>query len=799
MSTRSRLARGLVPLFVAATLALLPTPAAATHNVADGGYFLPCGSGSPGLDPNNCIVSFQVNGTAVAGGVEGPADSSGLDLSVFFTLDGANQVDMLQIQVENADLGSGQDRYELDALVSATDTVTIVLKVSQSDFTPFFMIGAGVITTWEWDDAANELTIVVKPGASTFSIPGTLAAPTNSFCPSDSYDEGGDCYTADVDYDAAILLAADNMPTSAGLTAQGVPVEFHQDIIDEAQAYTGGFISTDAQEFAIPGLDTSTDPPTVFFDLSAAHFMSDGVTENQGFFEVLLPEKIFVLWGMVFDQNSPPGIGAAADGSAISLQAPEWFPARGGFDAGWLVRSNTILYSSPTITLAPASSSAVVDEPTELDLSKPGTGPATTRLPVALPDTGEVTRDVTLNGTGASLVIAQGTTVTVGGVPFTGTINPPTRVQGRPGGLRGAVAISATGSAESQSVSALADEDIVFDPPVTITIVDTSDEAADSRIVRIAPDGSITDLAGTMTGRGVVAKITGLGTYGLATELDLAKIISAPSINVTLPVRLPADGVIDFPTSLLGTSGSVAFEPGTAVTDAAGAAFSGTLSAPASATALSGVGSVVDLSSSANGAKFSQPATLSVFAPAGVAAGDSALVSVSGTATTCLASTLAADSASRETALTTLSGIFGLALPIVAAPQAAIRDFPTQAGLHSRWAGQSAAQSLCAGQVAELAVRLRNTGTMPWTQGGANPVVLAARDAAGAALAVSPLYDTRLATHSEESVAPGEVGTFRFKVRAPATVGAHRLSVLPVAEGLQWLEDEGVYVELVTR
>ncbi|MGH2378757.1 MAG: hypothetical protein ACRDGT_09800 [Candidatus Limnocylindria bacterium] len=805
MRIRSKVARALVPLFVVALLAASASPAHAT--IAGGDLFKACSDG--GADPNNCIVSLHVGVDAVAAD-----DDSGIDLDVFFT----DNAGMLQIQVKNLVHPVGQEQYELEPTISTSDTVTIVVKVAEGGFTPFFMIGAGVISTWEWDGTDDELTIVVKPAASTFAIPGTLDTPTNNFCPQGSFDPGGDCETADVDYASAILLAADNLPTITELNNQGIDPAFHQEIIDQAAAYTGGFVATDAQEFAIPQLDTSTDPPTVFFDLSAAHFMSDGVTQNEGFFNVLLPEDIFVLWGMTFDQSSPPNIGAAADGSAVSLQAPVFFPARSGFDAGWLIKSNTIGYSSPTITLSPALASAVPDEPTEFDLSRGGTGPATTRLPVLLPDSGEVTRQVTLQGTGASLLIPQGTTVTVGGVPFTGTIDPPQRVQGRPAGLRGAVSITASGgtagadslsadvsaaalNASARSAQALADDDIVFDPPVTITIVDTSAEAADSRVVRIAPDGSITDMAGTMTGRGVTAQITGLGTYGLATELDLAQITNAPSISVGLPVVLPSDGTIDFPTTINGASGSISFASGTAVTDSVeGGAFAGTLAAPGTATAPTGVGSAVEIATADGTAVTFEPsATLTLTPPDGTAASEAAPVRIdASTSTSCLSGTTTADALATEVLIDN-TGSYGLALPLTIDPQVAIRDFPTQAGLHSRWAGQSASATLCAGQVAELAVRLRNTGTETWTAGSANPVVIAARDAAGAALAVAPLYGDRLATHAEETVAPGEVGTFRFRVRAPAAAGTHRISVLPVAEGLQWLEDEGVYLEIVTR
>ena len=42
-------------------------------------------------------------------------------------------------------------------------------------------------------------------------------------------------------------------------------------------------------------------------------------------------------------------------------------------------------------------------------------------------------------------------------------------------------------------------------------------------------------------------------------------------------------------------------------------------------------------------------------------------------------------------------------------------------------------------------------------------------------------------------VAPGEVGEFRFNVRAPTVRGTYRLNLRPVIDGTVWLEDQGVF------
>src|SRR6185503_4523966 len=55
----------------------------------------------------------------------------------------------------------------------------------------------------------------------------------------------------------------------------------------------------------------------------------------------------------------------------------------------------------------------------------------------------------------------------------------------------------------------------------------------------------------------------------------------------------------------------------------------------------------------------------------------------------------------------------------------------------------------------------------------------------------------RVAIQTEPRVGPGDIATFVFRVRAPATPGVYPLKLRPVVDGVTWLEDAGI-VSLVT-
>ena len=121
-------------------------------------------------------------------------------------------------------------------------------------------------------------------------------------------------------------------------------------------------------------------------------------------------------------------------------------------------------------------------------------------------------------------------------------------------------------------------------------------------------------------------------------------------------------------------------------------------------------------------------------------------------------------------------------------------------GWHSRWVGQSANPSLAPGAVSDaLTITLRNSGTRAWVKGASGQqaaIGIRNDDRTWASLAVDWPDTDRPAIQSEPTVAPGQTGTFTFKLRAPHTPSTYVLSLRPVIDGTTWLDDEGIFVSL---
>jgi hypothetical protein len=121
-----------------------------------------------------------------------------------------------------------------------------------------------------------------------------------------------------------------------------------------------------------------------------------------------------------------------------------------------------------------------------------------------------------------------------------------------------------------------------------------------------------------------------------------------------------------------------------------------------------------------------------------------------------------------------------------------------ESGWHSRWQSQSDYLVMSPGQVADFWIKFTNTGTENWNRGiwgrQAN-LGLNGDDKAPYRLGMAAdwLWDDRIATTTVPVVAPGDVGEFRFKVRAPMIRGTYRLNLRPVIDGTVWMEDQGVF------
>ena len=88
---------------------------------------------------------------------------------------------------------------------------------------------------------------------------------------------------------------------------------------------------------------------------------------------------------------------------------------------------------------------------------------------------------------------------------------------------------------------------------------------------------------------------------------------------------------------------------------------------------------------------------------------------------------------------------------------------------------------------------LKNIGTAIWRQGGDHPIMLGTDqpfDRIGLLYAPNDWpRENRLARLVEQSVHPGETGTFEVVLRAPTVAGRYREWVRPVAENLIWFND----------
>src|SRR5437867_5504829 len=124
-------------------------------------------------------------------------------------------------------------------------------------------------------------------------------------------------------------------------------------------------------------------------------------------------------------------------------------------------------------------------------------------------------------------------------------------------------------------------------------------------------------------------------------------------------------------------------------------------------------------------------------------------------------------------------------------------------GFHAAWIDQSPWPTLRPGAIVSYTIHFRNTGTEAWQRGvtGRQVNLGVSGDstaAADAGMAVGWLSMNRVATSSEASVAPNAIATFTFALRAPLLPGTYRLALYPVLEGVQHLEDEGVFVLVVS-
>jgi hypothetical protein len=159
-------------------------------------------------------------------------------------------------------------------------------------------------------------------------------------------------------------------------------------------------------------------------------------------------------------------------------------------------------------------------------------------------------------------------------------------------------------------------------------------------------------------------------------------------------------------------------------------------------------------------------------------------------------------------------GAFALARPLLTAPlpsapasPAAEDDLqpldvptPIPQALHSRWYTQTASPVIDVGEIGNVTVQFRNIGHTAWVRG--TPAEIRLGEVGPRPLPTDMKVDwplpNRPAVQAERVVEVDQVVTFTFKVLGVAP-GVYRLMVQPVVDGVTWLEDEGVFVDIDVR
>ncbi len=152
----------------------------------------------------------------------------------------------------------------------------------------------------------------------------------------------------------------------------------------------------------------------------------------------------------------------------------------------------------------------------------------------------------------------------------------------------------------------------------------------------------------------------------------------------------------------------------------------------------------------------------------------------------------------KKTFLTIIS-IFSFLISPLSLSLAHATSSTNPADYHSAWQSQSAYLDMKTGETATIWIKFTNKGNATWYNSGNNAIHLGTSnqlDRSSSFSTGSWLAANRPATLSEASVAPGQIGTFTFEIKAPSQTGQYTEYFRPVAENLTWMEDNGVFIKI---
>ncbi|MEK7461355.1 MAG: glycosyl hydrolase [Patescibacteria group bacterium] len=120
---------------------------------------------------------------------------------------------------------------------------------------------------------------------------------------------------------------------------------------------------------------------------------------------------------------------------------------------------------------------------------------------------------------------------------------------------------------------------------------------------------------------------------------------------------------------------------------------------------------------------------------------------------------------------------------------------------HAGWVSQNSNPTLLQGQSAQLEVQLRNTGSATWNKGSIFLGTDREQNRTPAFTRGSGWVSTNRVGMVESSVDPGSTATFRLTNTVPGglATGTYREYFRPVAEGITWMDDMGIYWDVTVQ